>query len=138
MDKVSVSLTVIFDDPFWVGIFEAVSDRKLSACRVVFGEEPKDYETYGYVLGNYFRLRFSPPVTAAEDIAKRNPKRMQREIRRQMENAGIGTKSQQALQLQREQLKSERKTLSREMKENEKRKRFELRQRKKREKHKGR
>ena len=37
-------LTVFFEDPFWVGIFERIEKGKLSVCRVVFGSEPKDYE----------------------------------------------------------------------------------------------
>lgn len=34
-----------------------------------------------------------------------NPKKMQRDVKRQMQNIGIGTKSQQALKLQQEQNK---------------------------------
>ena len=45
-------------------------------------------------------LKFSPAVeTVVRDI-KRNPKRVQREAKRQMQGTGIGTKSQQALKLQ--------------------------------------
>ncbi len=39
MDKVSGKLTVFFEDPFWVGVFERVSDGKLSVCKVTFGAE---------------------------------------------------------------------------------------------------
>ena len=62
---------------------------------------------------------------------------MQREARRQMEQTGIGTKSQQALKQQHEQMKVERKVISREMKEAEKQRRFEQKQQKRKEKHKG-
>ncbi len=63
--------------------------------------------------------------------ASRNPKLVQREVRKQVQNTGIGTKSQQALKLQQEQLKTERKIVSREQREAEK-------QQKRKEKHKGR
>ena len=43
-------LTVYFDDPFWVGVFERIEDRKLSVCKVTFGAEPKDYEVWEFVL----------------------------------------------------------------------------------------
>lgn len=43
MDKMSGTLTVMFEDPFWIGIFERISDGKLSVCKVTFGAEPKDY-----------------------------------------------------------------------------------------------
>ena len=39
MGKVSCSLTVYFEDPFWVGVFEVVENNKVSASRVVFGAE---------------------------------------------------------------------------------------------------
>ena len=57
------------------------------------------------------------------------------EVHKQVQKIGIGTKSQQALKLQREQLKSERKTVSREQREAEKQRQFELKQQKKKEKH---
>ena len=77
-------------------------------------------------------------MTIDVKVAVRNPKRIQREVRKQVQNSGIGTKSQQALKLQQEQLKTERKTASREQREAEKRWRFELKQQKRKEKHRGR
>ena len=68
----------------------------------------------------------------------RNPKRVQREVRKQVQNARIGTRSQQALKLQQGQLKTERKVVSREQREAEKQWQFELKQQKKKEKHRGR
>ena len=70
--------------------------------------------------------------------ACRNPKQVQREVRKQIQNTGIGTKSQQALKLQQEQLKTERKIVSREQREAEKQRQFELKQQKRKEKHRGR
>jgi len=138
MDKVSGKLTVFFEEPFWVGVFEYVSDGKLSVCKVTFGAEPKDYEIYDFVLKNYYQLRFSPAVATDEKEASRNPKRVQREVKKQIQNTGIGTKSQQALKLQQEQLKIERKTVSRDQREAEKQRQFELKQQKRKEKHRGR
>ena len=138
MDRVSGKLTVFFEEPFWVGVFERVSDGKLSVCKVTFGAEPKDYEVYEFVLKNYYRLRFSPAVTTDVKEAGRNPKRVQREVRKQVQNNRIGTKSQQALKLQQEQLKTERRIVSRKQREAEKQRQFELKQQKRKEKHRGR
>ncbi len=138
MDKVSGKLTVFFGEPFWVGVFECISEGKLSVCKVTFGAEPKDYEIYDFVLKNYYRLRFSPAVATDVKEAGRNPKRVQREVRKQIQNTGIGTKSQQALKLQQEQLKTERKIMSREQREAEKQRQFEMKRKKRKEKHKGR
>ena len=109
----------------------------MTVAKVTFGAEPKDYEVQEYVQKYYFSLKFSPAVdTVVKDI-KRNPKRMQREAKKQMQEIGIGTKSQQALKLQQEQNKQERKVRSQEKIEAEKLRMFELKQQKKREKHKG-
>ena len=62
MDKVSGKLTVYFEEPFWVGIFERIEDGKLSVAKVTFGAEPKDYEVQEYVQKYYFSLKFSPVV----------------------------------------------------------------------------
>ena len=138
MDKVSGKLTVFFEEPFWVGVFERLLDGKLSVCKVTFGAEPKDYEIYDFVLKNYYRLRFSLAVATDVKETSRNPKRVQREVRKQIQNTGIGTNSQQALKLQQEQLKIERKTVSRKQREAEKQRQFELKQQKRKEKHRGR
>ena len=137
MDKASGKLTVYFEEPFWVGVFERIEDGKLSVAKVTFGAEPKDYEVQEYIQKYYFSLKFSPTVdTVVKDI-KRNPKRMQREAKKQMQETGIGTKSQQALKLQQEQNKQDRKVRSREKKEADELRMFELKQQKKREKHRG-
>ena len=69
--------------------------------------------------------------------SKTNPKRLQRDAKKMVLEKGIGTKSQQALKLQQEQNKLERKVKSREQKEAEELRLFELKQLKKKEKHKG-
>ena len=46
MDIDSTKLTVFFEAPFWIGVFERIERRKLSVCKVVFGAEPKDYEVW--------------------------------------------------------------------------------------------
>lgn len=137
MDKVRGKLTVLFEEPFWVGVFEHIEDGKLSVAKVTFGAEPKDYEVQAYIQKYYYSLQFSPAVTTVVKETKRNPKRMQRDAKKQMQENGIGTKSQQALKMQQEQNKQERKRSFRERKEAEEIRMFELKQQKKREKHKG-
>lgn len=112
MDKSIGKLTVYFDDPFWVGVFEHIEDEKLSVCKITFGAEPKDYEILEFVLKYYSQLKFSPAVDVTVRKETTNPKRIQREARKQTAEYGIGTKSQQALQLQREEHKLMRKTIS--------------------------
>ena len=138
MGEEQIRLTVYFEEPFWTGVFEKIENGKLSASKVTFGAEPKDYAVYAFVLKRFYDLRFSPAVATVVKEAKKNPKRMQRDIQKSLENHGIGTKSQQALKLQHEQNKQERKAQTREKKLEEAERRFEMKQRQKKEKHRGR
>ncbi len=132
-----LTLTVYFDDPFWVGVFERIDERKLSVCKVTFGAEPKDYDIWEFVLRHFNELVFSPAVeTETRQIAD-NPKRRLRNARKQTERSGIGTKSQQALQQQRDEMKTERRQISREERDADAQRRFEMKQLKKKEKRRG-
>ena len=82
MDKAAGRLTVFFEDPFWVGVFERSNGSRLSAAKVTFGAEPKDYEIYDFVLNHYYDLQFSPAVDAVIKAARKNPKRVQRDIKK--------------------------------------------------------
>ncbi len=139
MGRVSVKLTVYFEDPFWIGIFERSIDEKLSVCKVIFGAEPKDNEVLELVLNKYSKLKYSPEIQYEKVFKEKvNPKRVQRDVKKQLNNKGVGTKSQQALKLQQEQNKTIRRIKTKEQKELEKEKMYSLKQQKKREKHKGR
>ncbi|MBQ6419942.1 MAG: YjdF family protein [Clostridia bacterium] len=138
MDNTSFSLTVFFEDPFWVGVFERVTDGKLSVCKVTFGAEPKDYEVWDFFLKHFRELKFSPAVEIEVKQTADNPKRRQRGASKHLQNTGIGTKAQQALQKQREENKATRMQTSREQREAEKQRQFDLKQQKRKEKHKGR
>ena len=131
-------LTVYFENPFWVGVFERIEDEKLSVCKVTFGAEPKDYEVLEFVVKNYSQLKFSPSVDVKVRKEAKNPKRIQRQARKQSAQSGIGTKSQQALQQQREENKLIRKAISRRKREAEKQRQYDLKQQKRKEEHKGR
>lgn len=138
MDKISCRLIVLFEEPFWIGIFEQTKNEKLSVAKVTFGSEPRDCEIMEYILKYYNSLQFSPAVENVVKEAKKNPKRIQRDVKRQLKSVGVGTKSQQALKLQQEQNKQERKEKSREQKMAEAGRMFELKQQKKKAKHRGR
>ena len=131
------SLTVFFEDPFWVGVFERFEDGMLSVCKVTFGPEPKDCEILTFILRHYYELQFSPSIEAESRKKADNPKRRLRNAKNQLEHIGIGTKSQQALQMQHEALKAERQRESCEQRDAEEQQRFALKQKKRKEKHKG-
>ena len=132
------SLTVMFEDPFWIGLFEQIDHEGLHVCKVTFGAEPTDKEVMEFIDKNWHRLQFSQAVDVVPTTEiRKNPKRQLREAKKQMQLQGIGTKSQQALKLQQKQNKMERKQRSKVEREAEKQRQFDLRQAKKKEKHKG-
>ncbi|MDL2273512.1 YjdF family protein [Oscillospiraceae bacterium OttesenSCG-928-G22] len=138
MISVTARLHILFDDPFWVGIFERDENGRRSVSRVVFGAEPKDGEVYSYFLTHWHALQFSPPVRVKEvGETRQNPKRVQRSISKALRARGISTKSQEALSLQREAHKLSKQQNAKAAREAESNRRFEERQRKKKEKHKG-
>ncbi|MFZ5967265.1 MAG: YjdF family protein [Bacillota bacterium] len=131
-------LTVYFDDPFWVGVFERIENGFLETCRVVFGAEPKDYEVYDFILNHYDQLKFSRPLAVKEESSKKiNPKRLQRKIKKVLQDQGVSTKAQDAIRLEREANKLERKVKSKEKKDAEKEMKFAMKQEKKKQKKKG-
>ena len=132
MSTTKTSLTVTFEAPFWIGLYERESDGAYEVCKITFGAEPKDYEVYEFLLRNWHGLSFSPKLQSST-----LSERLQREIKRQLEPRGIGTKAQEALKLQHEQNKKLRQSISREAREAEKDRRFLQKQEQRREKHKG-
>lgn len=138
VDTTICRLTVFFEEPFWVGVFERISENSLTVCKVTFGAMPREIEVLEFIRKNYYKLRFSPAVDVKVRNAAVNPKRVQREAKKRMQTPGIGTKSQQALQQQREQMKTERKAAGKARREAEEKRLYELKQQKRKEKHRGR
>lgn len=131
-------LTVCFDPPFWVGLYQREDGEGLRVCQVVFGGEPRDQEVLDYFQSHWRELKFSPPAGGGPDPDRSmNPKRARREARKAVQPTGTGTKAQRALQLQREQSKAQRTAAARERREEQRERKLARRQEKRREKHKG-
>lgn len=137
METTSLTLTVFFDDPFWVGVFERADGGRLSVCRVVFGAEPRDAEVLALVLRRWQRLSFSEAVPAAVKPRCRNPKRRQRAARKTAAAQGVGTKAQQALARQREAGKATRRAAASAAREEQAAARHAAKRAKRKEKHRG-
>ena len=137
MSIVSGKLMVCFEDPFWIGVYERIEEGRLSVAKVTFGAEPTEREVSDFFEKNFYKLKFSPAVlTAAKGIHK-NPKSMLRAVRKQTRDTGIGTKAQQAIKLQQEVGKVERKANCRARREAETERMFDLKRLKKKDKHRG-
>lgn len=135
----NIKLTLFFDGTIWIGFFERSTVEDYSVTRVVFHTEPSNQEVLDYILHHYNDLVFSSAIPNADrtSIPKINPKRLQRLVQKEIETVGIGTKAQQALKLDQEARKLQRKSLSKLKKDEATEAKFQLRQKKKKEKQKG-
>lgn len=132
------TFTVFFEAPFWKGIYEREENNKISVAIVIFGAEPKDIEIMQFINTHFQSLRFTKSLQIQQKIKViQNYKRLQRNIKKQTEQKGISTKSQQALQQQRELLKTEKKQKYKMKKKLLQQQQFEMKQRKKKQKKKG-
>ena len=132
-----IKLAVLFEPPFWVGIFEREQDGQYSVAKTVFGAEPHDFEVLEFILNNMDQLKFSSPQEGEIVKRKVNPKRLQREVKKEVYKKNIVSKAQDALRLEIEKNKKERRSFNSKLKEAIKQERFELKQQKKKEKKRG-
>lgn len=138
MDCGSCTITVFFEDPFWVGLYERRSEEGYSVCKLTFGAEPKDYRVYEALLAHWRDLRFSPTLSLGRvSPARVNPKRARREAAKALSGPSTGTKAQEAIKLQRAEGKEAHREKSREEREAEEERKFQLRKEKRKQKHRG-
>lgn len=135
--EISLEMNVLFDDPFWVGIFYLRELDEVRVCRVVFGQEPSDGQVYEYFLMNFQHLKFDARYQDKVVTKVKNPKRMQRQIKKQSLTLYSGTKSMQALKKQYEQTKIQNKQLKHQSDVLKKEHLFALKQQKRKAKHRG-
>ncbi len=99
-----MKFTVFFDPPYWIGLLEVERDGCLYAARHVFGAKPQDEAIYIFVLRDLAALQNGMTVGVPRDPAhgpkQVNPKRRQREIRRELERQGVTHKAYEAVRLQ--------------------------------------
>ncbi|RSI61693.1 hypothetical protein D8863_10150 [Streptococcus oralis] len=136
MEIVSIGLTVYFEDGFWHGLFEQECEGTYQVCRVTFGQEPKEDEILRLIQIQFVRLSFSSEATVKQHVKIKNPKRLQRAVKKQVKQE-VSSKSQELLQLQHEERKKHSKQQSSLQKQLLKQEKFERKQQKRREKHKG-
>ncbi len=133
-----IALTVYFDGQFYSGLLEYSAHGLMRAARVVFGAEPSDSEVIKWVLAGYPGAVFSPVVDAPRTVKPAgNPKRRQRQAACTIER-GIGTKAQHALALARDAAASARHERAKLRREEYAQRQFELKQAKRKAKHRGR
>ena len=131
-------LTILFDDPFWIGLYEREDDAGYAVCRIVFGGGAPGPGGLRLSPGALADAAIQPARPGADrPDAPKSPKRRQREARRMTQAGGIGTKAQQALKLQQEQGKQARLTIPVSSGRQKRSGKFQLRQMRRKEKRRG-
>ncbi len=137
----TIKVTILLENSFWVGIFERNDGEGYAVARKIFGGEPTDAELYEFVLAHFDELKFTEPREFELVIKRKNPKRAQREVRREMEKAKKGlmstTHAQEVLRLELEKNKKSNKVISKTEKEAHQEEKFRQKQEKKKKKHRG-
>jgi hypothetical protein len=111
-----MKLTIRFDTPYWIGVLEEERDGSLYVTRHIFGAEPSDQLVYEFVLHEMAALQSRMTVgIPVETVGRKSisPKRMQREVRRELARDGLTSKAHEAMRLQIEARKQEHKRESR-------------------------
>ncbi|MFP7737109.1 YjdF family protein [Priestia aryabhattai] len=136
-----MSLTIYYDGQFWVGIIEVVEDGKLRAFRYVFGAEPKDTEILDFI---YYKLLniINQSVHSGLDVKgksdkKINPKRLQRQVAKQINKVGVSTKAQEAIKQEYEEKKKSKKKRAKQYREELKEQKYLMKKQKAKAKQKG-
>ncbi|MBA9042616.1 hypothetical protein HNP21_005753 [Bacillus aryabhattai] len=136
-----MSLTIYHDGQFWVGIIEVVEDGKLRAFRYVFGAEPKDSEILDFI---YYKLLniINQSIHSGLDVKgksnkKINPKRLQRQVAKEINKLGISTKAQEAMKQEYEEKKKSKKKRAKQYREQLKQQKYLMKKQKAKAKHKG-
>src|SRR5579872_3249710 len=120
--KHTIQVTIQLENQLWVGIFERNDKHVYAVARKVFGKEPTDPEVYEFILSHYQELQFTEPQDFILKIKRKNPKRMNREVRKLMQaaknlKAPKMSRAQEVLKMELEKNKKIRKTISKEEKE---------------------
>lgn len=131
-------MTVLYESPFWVGIFERMESGKYQAARFVFGAEPTEPQLLEFALTDFLSLQFSQSAhnTAVEEGSV-NFKRRMREIKKQMDIPVGSTRAQQVIKKEYEAHAVEREINHRDERDADEERRFRLKQAKRAEKHRG-
>lgn len=136
-----VKATIFYDKRFWVGTFERTDKEGYAVAKHIFGAEPSDVEVQEFVLHHYHELKFGNAKNITIEIQRMNPKRVQREVRREMEkfkeSSRPSTIAQDYMREELEKNKKVKKAVSSAEKKAHTEEQFAIKQAKKKEKHRG-
>ncbi|WP_339272684.1 YjdF family protein [Paenibacillus sp. FSL W8-0426] len=137
-----MKLTVLFDESckYWIGVVEQEEQGRLKACRHIFGNEPRDSEILEFVGKNMMELMSLTKVgtdTKRRKSIRVNPKRLARQASKEIAQRGLSSHAQEAIKLDLESRKLQRKVQNRQQILEENERKYQLRVQKAKKKHRG-
>lgn len=136
-------ITILFDPPFWIALFERTENNEYSVARAIIStSEPEGVEIADFLNNlDFDRLQYTKPIATEkatkEKISFKKQQKLTKKATTDSKVKYISTKAQTLLREQQEANKKERKILSKLEKEEIKQQKFDLKQKKKKEKHRG-
>lgn len=142
---ISHTVSIIYDDSFWIALFEMNDENGYSVAREVIGtSEPTGSDIYLFFSQlNYNRLRYTlPSLTDVTTLKQHNIsyKKMQKKIKREEQTCNFKyafTKAQSKLKKQFIENKIQRKKKRRDLEKIAEEQKHKMKELKRKEKHKG-
>ena len=137
-------VSIVYDEPFWIALSESFYEGTYSVAREVIGtSEPTTSDIVMFFENlDWQRLHYTvPTVEERQKKYKVSFKKQQKLAQKTMKSSNykyVYSKAQEELKKQQEQDHKMKKALARHQREEDRERKFEIRQAKKKQKHKGR
>lgn len=142
MSLARIKASIYYERGLWVGMFERLDRAGYAIARHIFGKEPLDPEVYAFVLHHFQDLQFGSAKDIQVEITRVNPKRAQREAKKEMERLKQSSKpstlAQDALREELEKHKKEKRRDTSLERQQRREDQFSLKQEKRKQKRRGR
>ena len=65
MEHACATITICFEEPFWIALYERIEAGHCTVCKITFGAEPKDYEVAAMSMWSFTLQMVSSRVRPA-------------------------------------------------------------------------
>jgi hypothetical protein len=136
-------ITILFDAPFWVALFERTEKGEYAVARVVIStSEPESVEIVDFLDNlDFEKLQYTKPIATEKVRKEKISFKKQQKLAKKATTAGtvnyVYSKAQMLLKEQFEVNKKTKKIVTKQQKEEIDQRKFDIRQQKNKEKHKG-
>lgn len=137
-------VSIVYDEPFWIALFESFYEGTYSVAREVIGtSEPTTSDIVMFFKRlDWQRLHYTVPIVEERqkkyEISFKKQQKLTQKTMKTSNYKYVYSKAQEELKKQQEQDHKMKKASARHQREEDRKRKFEIRQAKKKQKHKGR